>query len=218
MSKDVQLVNPEELKNLIQKLDLPDEKKEYLEARWLNYVLWWDSRATINKANYLLFRRIVMIGGALIPVMVGLREVRAFEGYGILFTLATVVFSLMVAIGAGMEEIYHYGDIWRDKRSAAEFLKIEGFRYFQLTGAYKGKTHKSAYADFTDAVENLIEREIKDYIVAVKPKAEKDEPEPKPAPPTSPDNQHKKSDTAESNVAQDNDKAHDIANTPGGDS
>jgi hypothetical protein len=39
------LVNEEELEGLIDKLDLKDKKKnEYLKARWLNYVSWWDSR------------------------------------------------------------------------------------------------------------------------------------------------------------------------------
>ncbi len=52
---------------------------------------------------------------------------------------------------------------------AAELLKIEGFRYFQQTGAYRGKTHADAFPDFADAVEAMIEHEIKDYIVAVQP-------------------------------------------------
>lgn len=41
MTKKRVLVNEEELRTLIDGLDLKDKKKnEYLKARWLNYVLW----------------------------------------------------------------------------------------------------------------------------------------------------------------------------------
>ncbi len=49
MTKKRVLVNEEELRTLIDGLDLKDKQKnEYLKARWLNYVLWWDSRATLE--------------------------------------------------------------------------------------------------------------------------------------------------------------------------
>ena len=47
------------------------------------------------------------------------------------------------------------------KRKAAELLKIEGWRYFQLAGPYRKTTHKVAYPDFAATVEVMIEREIR---------------------------------------------------------
>lgn len=183
MSKKTILVDEEELKGLIDGLGLEDKKKnEYIKARWLNYVLWWDSRAAKSKWKYYVLRSIVMIGGALIPALVGLREATAFKEYGTAFAIAAVVVSLLIAGSAGVEEIFRFGDIWREKRAAAELIKIEGFRYFQLTGAYRDKTHESAYADFAAAVEGLIEHEIKDYLITVqsdKPKKDDQGPDQK---------------------------------------
>jgi uncharacterized protein DUF4231 len=91
-----------------------------------------------------------------------------------LIQLAAIVTGLFIAIAAGIEEIFHYGDIWREKRNAAELLKIEGWRYLQLARPYRQATHKAAYSDFAANVELLIEREIKDYMVVTQP-AEKGE-------------------------------------------
>lgn len=68
MSKKTILVNEEELTALIDGLDLKDTKKnEYLKARWLNYVRWWDSRATDARRKYFALRSAVVIAGALVP-------------------------------------------------------------------------------------------------------------------------------------------------------
>ena len=80
----------------------------------------------------------------------------------------------VTAISAGLESLFGFGDIWREKRAAAELIKIEGFRFFQLTGDYNqaGKSHADLYPTFAARVEDMIEREIRDYIVTVKPKEE----------------------------------------------
>ena len=37
---------------------------------------------------------------------------------------------LLVAVAAALEALFHWGDVWREKRSAGELLKIEGWRFF----------------------------------------------------------------------------------------
>lgn len=108
----------------------------------------------------------MIIGGSVIPLLVGLHV----SGRSSTFIQAiTVVLSLMIAIGAGLEEIFRFGEIWREKRAAAEHLKIEGWRFFQLVGPYDGTTHKEVYSEFAMMVEMLIEREIRDYLTAAQP-------------------------------------------------
>jgi hypothetical protein len=47
MNKKPVLVDLKKLRELVSKLDLGDPKwNEYIDARWLNYVEWWDSRAS----------------------------------------------------------------------------------------------------------------------------------------------------------------------------
>lgn len=167
------LVDIPTLRKLVADLDLGDPKcNEYIEARWLKYVEWWDLRARQAKSKYQALRGAVVIGGALIPALVGLRELDIWAGYGWLFAVGSIAASLVVAICAGLDGLFGFGDIWREKRVAAELIKCEGFSFLQLTGEYQAfDSHRDALKRFTANVERLIRSEIEDYIVAVTPDA-----------------------------------------------
>src|SRR5262249_14567338 len=78
--QEPQLVDLKKLKALMEGLELSDKKlNEYINARWLKYVEWWDSRAAKAKWKYFALRSTVVIGGALIPALVALRELKQFE-------------------------------------------------------------------------------------------------------------------------------------------
>jgi hypothetical protein len=181
MSKKPVLVDLAKLRAITAGLDLGDPKlNEYIDARWLNYVEWWDSRASNAKRKYQALRSAVVIAGALIPALVGLRELQVVSEYSWIFAVASIVASLVVAICAGLESLFNFGDIWREKRAAAELIKSEGFSFFQLSGSYAPfKTHKAAYKLFAQNVDELIRSEIKDYILAV---SQKPDTPPKPGP------------------------------------
>jgi hypothetical protein len=163
------LLDVKKLRKLISELELGDEKRnEYIEARWLNYVIWWDSRSRRAKKKYQWLRGAVVVAGALIPALVGLRELNVWSNYGWVFAVASIVASLVVAICAGIEGLFNYGGIWREKRAAGELIKSEGFSFFHLSGEYENvESHTEAYKLFAGNVEKLIRSEIKDYIMAV---------------------------------------------------
>lgn len=176
MSNKPTLVDLQKLRELIADLDLGNklDKKfaaAVVDARWLKYIEWWDYRSSDAKLKYQYLRTAVVIAGALIPALVGLRELNVWGRYGWLFAVASILASLVVAICAGIESLYSYGNIWREKRAAAELIKSEGFSFLQLAGDYKDyKTHAEAYPLFATNVEQLIRSEIKDYIIAVAPR------------------------------------------------
>jgi len=176
MKHDPSLVDLAELRKLMTGLDLTDPNlNEYINARWLKYVDWWDSRSRAAKRNYHALRAAVVIGGALIPALVGLRELTEFAAYEWIFAVASIVTSLVVAISAGLESLFGFGQIWREKRMAAELIKSEGFSFLQLAGGYaQFKTHQAAHKLFAQNVEDLIRHEIKDYVVAVTPRTPDD--------------------------------------------
>jgi len=172
MANDPVLVDLKKLRELIAELDLGDKKfNQYIDARWIKYIEWWDSRSSKAKRKYFSLRAAVVIGGALIPGLVGLRELGVWGQYNWVFAVASIIVSLVVAICGGLEALYNYGAIWREKRAAAELIKSEGFSFLQLVGEYEQfKSHADAYKLFATNVERLIKSEIKDYIVAVTPK------------------------------------------------
>jgi hypothetical protein len=175
MSDKPILVDLKKLREIISGLELKDAKtKEYIEARWLNYVRWWDSRARLAKWCYFTLRGAVMIGGAAIPALVGLQQMTDLGINSRWFAVASIVVSFVVAVSAGLDALFNCGEIWREKRAAAELIKSEGFSFFQLSGDYaQFETQQEASKEFAKNVENLIRNEIKDYILAATPKPEK---------------------------------------------
>ena len=178
--KTPHLVDLAQLRTLMNGVELNDQKlNHYINARWLKYVEWWDSRAAKAKWKHLTVRCAVVIGGALIPALVGLRELEQFTEIAWIFSVASIVVSLVVAICAGVESVFGWGDIWREKRVAAEVLKSEGFMFLQLTGGYaQFTTHQAAYSLFAQSVEDLIRNEIKDYVVAISAKPDQNDQTP----------------------------------------
>jgi hypothetical protein len=168
-----QLVDEQALRAVIDKLEgLSEEQKQRIKDRWLNYVLWWDSRARISKLWHYLLRGIVVVGGVAMPALIGSAATPTLLGLAsdkinVIQWWAFGV-SVVVGVAATLEELFRFGEIWRDKRGAAEALKGEGWRYFQLVGKYKDKSHEDAYADFASAVEDMIEHEIKDYLLVTR--------------------------------------------------
>lgn len=124
-----------------------------------------------GQVEVLALRSGVVIGSALIPALVGLRELKQFGDAAWLLSVASIAVSLVVAVCAGLEGLFGWGEIWREKRMAAALIKSEGFSFLQVSGGYaKFKTHQEAYKTFAQSIEDLIRHEIKDYIIAVKAK------------------------------------------------
>jgi len=123
MSNRPVLVDLAKYHELIEGLELEDRKRnEYLIARWLKYVEWWDVQAGRAKWKYHALRGAVVVGGALIPALVALRDSKLPAGADSAVAIGAIVVSLVIAICAGLESLYGFGEVWREKRSAAEVL------------------------------------------------------------------------------------------------
>ena len=104
----MKLVDRQVLENLIERLHLDEDQKTFLKARWLHYVVWWDNRANESKWKYLTLRSSVMIGGALIPALVSIHVPDLYTTY---VRVASIGVGLLIAVSAGLEEIFRFGEI-----------------------------------------------------------------------------------------------------------
>ncbi|MEL6929790.1 MAG: DUF4231 domain-containing protein [Cyanobacteria bacterium J06600_6] len=156
----------QEMHSLIEKIELSELQRQFMKSRWLSQMLWLESRAQQNRNRYYLLRLLTIIGGVIVPALVSLNinanNVRAVMGW-IAFGLSQVV-----AISAAVEEFFHYGERYRHYRNTAELMKIEGWQFFQLSGAYRqSKSHTEAYVDFAERVENIMQRDVEGYLSEV---------------------------------------------------
>jgi hypothetical protein len=150
---------------LIDRLDLPEPRKDFLRERWLDQVRWAEGRATRSQRWYNRLRLITIVGGVMIPALVGLNVTGPASG-----RIRWTVFGLglVVALAASIEGFYHHGDRWPHYRRMAELLKSEGWQFLQLSGAYAdAASHAVAYPRFAAQVEAVIQRDVEVYFTAV---------------------------------------------------
>jgi len=175
MSKqqDEPLVTRENLEKIIDGIPDLEPYREFLKGRWVGMVMWWHNRSIEARRKYFLLRGTVVAGGVLIPVLSALNMRLGWELYA---SMAIAVVGAIVAGCAAWEGVANYGEIWREKRRAAELLKVEGWQFFQLCGKYEdagddtnAQKYKKAFSRFATEVENMIAKEVGEYLAVFEP-------------------------------------------------
>lgn len=110
------------LEKLIETLELSELQKQFLRSRWLEQISWMGGRARDARNWYYRLRLTAIIGGIIVPILVGLnindKNVAPYVRWG------TIALSGVVAISSAVEEFFHYGDRWRHYRHTTESLKL----------------------------------------------------------------------------------------------
>jgi hypothetical protein len=156
------LVSREGLEHLVNGIEDVKPYHDYLKHRWISMILWWNGRAVEARTKYIRLRFITVVGGVTIPV---LTTMSMRPGWNANVTILIAIVGAVVAGSAAWEGVANYGDTWREKRRAAELLKIEGWQFLQLTGPYEhDRAHKTAFPRFAGAVEAMIAKEVGEYL------------------------------------------------------
>ncbi|MEM6611668.1 MAG: DUF4231 domain-containing protein [Cyanobacteria bacterium P01_C01_bin.72] len=156
----------QEMHSLIEQIELSNLQRQFMKSRWLSQMLWLESRAQQNRNQYYFLRLVTIIGGVIVPALVSLN----ISAGNVQTVIGCVAFGLSqaVAISAAVEEFFHYGERYRHYRNTAELMKIEGWHFFQLSGAYRqAQSHSEVYADFAQRVENIMQRDVEGYFSQV---------------------------------------------------
>jgi hypothetical protein len=155
----------QDLGALIDALPLSDLQRRLLCARWLDQVVWMEGRADAARGRYYVLRLSAIIGGVIIPALVGLDVSGRSDS---VFRWIAFVLGLIVAIAVAVEEFFRYGERWRHYRRTVEVLKAEGWQFFQLSGPYAGlQDHARAYPMFAERVEAMVRHDVEVYITQV---------------------------------------------------
>ncbi|MDH5253593.1 MAG: DUF4231 domain-containing protein, partial [Nitrospira sp.] len=59
-----------EMGKLIEALELPELNKQFLQARWLEQVIWMDEKAWSSVLRHNILRLTTIIGGVIVPALV----------------------------------------------------------------------------------------------------------------------------------------------------
>jgi hypothetical protein len=171
------LVTPQALRSVIDDVKALEPYRGFMEKRWIGMVVWWDDRSTRARRSYFRLRAVVIAGGVSIPVMTTLS---VLDGWHTPMAITIAFAGAIVAGCAAWEGIANYGETWREKRRAAELLKVEGWQFIQLCGKYEPEDKKAdaatayalAYPRFAAEVEAMIAREVGEYLTVFDPSLE----------------------------------------------
>ena len=127
---------------------------EFMKARWLHQIQYWDQRSRGARWKYFALRGVVVLGGVSIPVLAAAQASLVIAG----------IISAAVAAAAAWEGVANYGQIWLEKRRAAELLKVEGWLFLQRADKYAGLSYPVAFSTFATEVERQIAKEVGEYV------------------------------------------------------
>lgn len=151
------------LVRLLEATDLTPMQRAHLEARWRDQVRWYSRRAATCRRRHFLLRVPAVVGSLLVPTLVTV-ALGSSDG-GASLTAPLFVVSFTVAVCTALEELFHYGELWRSYRRTSEALKSLGWRFLALNGPFGGQgSHRAAFTAFADAVERTVGEEVESYV------------------------------------------------------
>jgi hypothetical protein len=141
---------------LIDALGVSELQKRFMRSRWLDQVMWMESKCKKTQRWYYILRLTAIVGGIIVPVLIN-----KMDNYN----YPATILSVLVAISVAVEEFFHFGERWRHYRQSVELLKIQARQFFQLSGPYQSFTsHVVAYSVFAAKVEEIMQNEVNVYI------------------------------------------------------
>jgi hypothetical protein len=177
----------QELTTLIEGLELGAEAQRYLTYRWLEQLTWMEGRAARAQAWYYRLRLAAILGGVLIPVLVGWQGATSAA---VASHVLAGILGVIVAAASAVEGLFRYGERWQHYRRTAEALKAEFWRFSQLSGPYKDSPDLShAFSTFVERVEHTLGEDVETYFTAIQPRSDSgpgSSPGPKPVQPAHP--------------------------------
>lgn len=139
---------------LIDEKDLNEDQKTYLKIRWLDQLLWYDSKANFNRNWHRRIRTLSITLNVIVVSLVGLNisdsERAARFGYYILTATG------LITIAQSLDEFHKFKDLWFTYRKSAESLKSLGWDFLL--------TDDMNFEEFTSECEAVIEKDIETFV------------------------------------------------------
>jgi hypothetical protein len=148
---------------IIDGLEIDDLHKRFLRNRWLNELLWFEDKADRNQKRHYTLRLVTIVGGVVVPSLVGLSLKTSIAATAV--SWATFTVSLIVALAAALESFFGFGERWRTFRRNVESLKAHGWQYFQLVDRYaRHGDHRTAFPHFAMQVEAVLRQDMDTFV------------------------------------------------------
>ena len=131
---------------------------DYIQERVKPQREWYEKKANENKKTFLSYQTIIIILGAIIPVMVAFESVCSWlQEYG---GPVSAAISAAISIYAGLDKLRQPQPNWFNYRTNEEILKKEEWLYKYKAGPYKNMPDDEAGIVFVERIESIISADI----------------------------------------------------------
>jgi hypothetical protein len=139
--------------------------EDYLQTRIDGQISWYEGKSARNKRWYYTCQVIVLICGALIPLVAGYMTAQMTW-----LKYLTGALGAVVVVFQGLMALKKYKENWLTYRSTAEWLQREKMYYLTNAGDYK--TSPDAFGLFVERAENIMSSENSGWLERSKANAQ----------------------------------------------
>jgi Protein of unknown function (DUF4231) len=124
------------------------KEETYLQERWQKQKDYYSKESDENKTRHLGLQLFVTLAAIAVPILLAIPAVPP---------VIPTILSGLVAGATALENVFHYGDNWRNYRQTLEGLKRERALFDARAGSYDDP--KKAFTRFVERVEALVSEE-----------------------------------------------------------
>jgi len=130
----------------------------YLKERVDGQLKFYEQAANRAKRTHVTMQSTIIVLGILVPVLVNIPTEwgRAFH-LPVVAQVVITLFSLTLALLAGIANFRRYGDLWLTYRMTEELLKTERYLFVTGSGRYAGAANP--FSEFVQAIEAIVSSE-----------------------------------------------------------
>jgi len=136
--------------------------EKYIDERLIPQRKWYEIKATYNKRRFMSYQKIIILLGALIPLLVIVDSTFSFSIFGKdeWSGFISAIISAFIAVIAGFDKLQQPQTSWYNFRASEEILKKEEWLYKYAAGPYADLTKKEAEKLLVERIEGAISSDM----------------------------------------------------------
>tara|TARA_B100000123_G_scaffold271144_1_gene250323 strand:+ start:2065 stop:2697 length:633 start_codon:yes stop_codon:yes gene_type:complete len=158
---------------IINELDLEPKQQKILQRRYLKELRLYSHKAKVTEFFYIFLSIFVTIATIILPALLSIQQIdysddkEEDDEFKKKVYWATWVISLLVTISNGLVQFLNLHNQFVSYNQTKEKMLSEGWYYFQLSGNYKNKTHKTGFIDFCEEIENIKKNQVEKELMFI---------------------------------------------------
>jgi len=138
---------------VVDDLTLSVGKKKIIRKRFIKEVLYYEKKSKSSTRKYNSCRLVIAIGSMILPTLQTIQGSENVKGWNTELYWTAIGTSLSVMIANTFISMFHLDKRYFAYHLTNEKLKSIGWKYFELSGIFSGKSHEENWTKFWNEIE-----------------------------------------------------------------